>query len=202
MARRPRVQKTNFPVRLTKTEQQHAMRLLAQQCWLFGCDIRAEHGNQLCAYGLERIRPQNPQLGSSLYCTPADRGATLCLWAFGIYVGWEEIGGVFLDRFEYAPRVIRHPSATAHPHLPDDVDIASEPHATHDDAYNQLISWVIHYEHWIRATSGQQYRDRCIAAWPKHRWRIPTEHIVPGWQLLLERATPSHTLAHSSLNEV
>ena len=194
MARQFRPTQTQLPVQFSAQQVQLGVRICTQQCWLFGYDIRYREGNLLYAYGLERIRAADSQ-GSNMYCTTQSDMASLCLWSFGMYFGWPDIGGVYLARFQFIPRLIIHPTNHHTACLPDHIDVPTPMHVRHYQAYMRLIDWLMGYETWVIAQYGWEYRNTAIQANPKAYLRLPATDICATWNNL---CTPVLRMQHNS----
>jgi hypothetical protein len=173
--------------------QKEAAALLHQQMWCWGCDIRHTEGNVLLRYTFTRQRPPDPALGSSRYTLCSEQGQHITLWGFGVWYARTEVGGLFLRRNAFSPRLtctieppasiwcVTHLPALCVPTTPE------EGQATHI-LLSSLLSWISDYEQWIQETLGTDYRRRCLKEWP-HRVIFP-EHVALVWQRL---ARESHS---------
>lgn len=74
-------QRWRFPERLVS----QGTKLLTQQCWYWGCDVRRAEGNLLLERGFTRTRPPAGAEGSTAYALEPALGAQLTLWSFGFF---------------------------------------------------------------------------------------------------------------------
>jgi hypothetical protein len=88
-----------FPERLVS----RGTKLLSQQLWYWGCDVRRPEGNLLLDHGFARTRPSEGVQGSTIYALEPTPGAQVILWGFGVFFGRGELGGLFLNRFRFEP---------------------------------------------------------------------------------------------------
>lgn len=91
------------PIRLPAAARRHGTRLLNQQFWLWGQDIRRQEGNVLLHHGFERMRPPDAVQGSRCYTLRLDPQRTVVLWGFGLFYGDQAHGGLYLSRFRLSP---------------------------------------------------------------------------------------------------
>lgn len=165
-------------------------RLLDQQMWCFGCDIRRAEGNLLCAYGFSRLRPPSGASGSNDYRLTTPDGAQVRLWGFGCL--WAEAeASVFLRRYEFTPRLPAGPvpdlvwSPTGLPPTPRPRQPEKVRQAAH--ALARLLAWLADYEDWVMARLGPDYRAACVRVWNKPK-TVPPEAMHHHWRALAEKA--------------
>jgi hypothetical protein len=164
-------------------------KLLVQQCWYWGCDVRRPAGNLLLAYGFTRARPPQPADGSSMYWYQPAPDRQLVLWAFGVFSGIPSIGGLYLNRFAFAPLLLDATTLTPPLWRPAALP-AMRPAAATDDCrrlaqlVTALLDDIIAYESWILATCGLQYRQACLDEWSRQKLALPAEQLQPAWQQL------------------
>ena len=78
--------------------------LLDQQLWCWGQDIRRAEGNALLAYGFTKHRPPEGKHGSTAYEWRGSGSSRVILWGFGFFYGDGDRGGLFLQRYKFAPK--------------------------------------------------------------------------------------------------
>lgn len=165
--------------------------LLEQQMWCFGCDIRRVEGNLLLEYGFTRHRPPEGKQGHSCYIFRPEADCQIGLWGSGLFYGDAQLGGLFLKRYDFQPKL------TALPHLSPSGIAEAKPPAAHkpqtpaeaDCAANlasAALRWLSQYEAWVQANVGVSYRQDCIANWPKPKPTVATEAIATTWQSLAD----------------
>jgi hypothetical protein len=171
---------SRIPHQLTTTQLRCASRHMQQQCWLWGCDIRHGDGNLLIEYGFTRYRPKNPLDGSSLY-VHATTTYTVMLWGFGMYVGDEEHGGVFIFRHVFDPIAVRHPNHSVC--TPDAIiKTACPPTHIHHEYTVTALAWLVAYEAWVVERMGLDYRQQSIANWPKQTLQTQYQTFIDDWR--------------------
>ncbi|MBA2395695.1 MAG: hypothetical protein H0V70_23450 [Ktedonobacteraceae bacterium] len=181
--------------------QKVATALLHQQMWCWGYDIRHPEGNMLLRYTFTYQRPPDPSVGSSRYMLCDRQGQHIVLWGFGIWYAQTEVGGLFLQRYGFSPRLtctIEPPASIWTPlHLPVlRVPITSEEGHTTLILLSSLLSWIGGYEQWVQENLGEDYRKWSLSGWP-HRV-IPPANIATMWQRL---ARDCHTWQCSTMME-
>lgn len=170
-----------FPERLVS----HGTKLLTQQCWNWGCDVRRAEGNLLRESGFVRVRPPADSPGSTLYVLQPTPETQLILWSFGVFYGHAAHGGLWLDRFRCAPHLIdvamlpltiwtheqllpqRRPGAADRAHV---ALLLSE-----------LITWIVTYEQAVLAAPGLAYREACLAQWSRGKFGVPAAELPTKW---------------------
>ena len=78
--------------------------LLDQQLWCWGQDIRRAEGNALLAYGFTKHRPPEGKHGTTAYEWRSSGRSRVVLWGFGFFYGDGDRGGLFLQRYKFAPK--------------------------------------------------------------------------------------------------
>jgi hypothetical protein len=173
----------------TREQCRHAARLLDQQLWCLGRDVRHPAGNLLTGLGLCRLRSPFPA-GSTRYTARTPDGGTVALWAFGVFFGDPGRGGAFVRRGGFHPVVTRDPAppvAWAVADLPD----MPRPGSAADwarvrELVRRLAGWFAHYEHWLAEAHSSAYRQRCLAAWDKPA-AAPAGDTAVAWERLAKK---------------
>lgn len=179
-------QPTRLP-RLPLETRKVGTALFDQQMWCWGQDIQCPEGNLLLAYGLTRQRPPETIKGSSAYQWNNTGTQQVMLWGFGMAYIEVGVGGMFLKRFGFTPRLL----ATVDPlnqiwgldqlprtRLPRTFEEGQKTQAL----FAALLRWISVYEQWIQETCGCEYRQRCLSAWQKTI--CPAEAIAEEWKRL------------------
>jgi hypothetical protein len=188
-----------FPERLVS----RGTKLLTQQCWYWGCDVRRPEGNLLLQNGFTRTRPPEGVEGSTLYmCEPAP-GTQVILWSFGVFFGRAGAGGLFLNRFRFEPLLLEQaalpPAIWQVEQLPTLSRAANADRARLNALLGDLLRWVVAYEHAVLAVQGLAYREACLAQWSRQKLGLPADALVPAWQNLAEEIDVSCSDAASEL---
>ncbi len=163
--------------------------LLNQQLWLWGQDIRRPEGNALIAYGFARSTPPEGQRGSNTYLLRLPDGASILLWAFGFFYQREELGGVFLPRFGFTPRLARCAAPPEGVWSATQLRDCCPPHGAQAWArahrlFIPALRWVADYERWVLGARGADYRRSCVGSWQKEQ--VPAEGLDGAWDALAE----------------
>lgn len=179
---------------LPRVIRKRGVALFDQQMWLFGCDIRRTEGNALLEYGFQRIRPPQAERASSRYELSLPDGGRIFLWAFGLYFSETTLEGLFLRRYEFAPRLIDVPGPAW---KPEDLPPPRLPRGENEihQALKLLIEalrWLADYERWALERLGIPYRAACLAAWPKRVTSSP-EETPQAWRELAQACEPLKT---------
>ncbi len=146
-------------------------RLVRQQFWLFGWDIRRQQGNVLIELGFERTpNPAGAKSGSTRYHRVTAEGDIVTLWGFGICWSSPNLGSIYVPRLK--PRASWTPATSIVPEywFTDVAGLFSTPcthreQAASDDMTLRLLDWVIAYETTVLERYGSEYRANAIAAW-------------------------------------
>lgn len=146
-------------------------RLVKQQFWLFGWDIRRPAGNLLMELGFQRTRnPDGAKAGSTRYHQILPGGDIVTLWGFGLCWSSPDRGSIYVSRLKpqvlYTARSAFIPESwyaqVAHEfHKPE----TAYEHAVVDDLTLELLAWVADYETTVLQSCGDAYRREAIAAW-------------------------------------
>ena len=164
--------------------------LLHHQCWFFGRDIHHPKGNLLIRYGFERCGTPDNKSGSNCYRLQFEKPFEVNLWGFGVFFGNDSLGGIFIKRFDFRPRLFEQGSLNApvfkSEQLPPnrsprtDSEIKLARHLTVD-----FIRWILSYEEWIENECGKSWRRKCLCEWDKSEF--PARKINPNWHELKNR---------------
>ena len=162
------------PSNLTAALRRDVERLVNQQCWCWGCDIRRAEGNLPLAYGFERQRAPEAEGGSSRYRLALDDGWWLCLWGFGVVLGRGDQRGIYLNRYRFQPRLLdAHWLAIAATlHRPDPLEDHVRPlpprrqHTVRDELA-RLFNSIGSYEAWVCQQAGVHHRQNCLRQWSR-----------------------------------
>ncbi|MCO5222837.1 MAG: hypothetical protein M9947_14865 [Thermomicrobiales bacterium] len=179
----PRTSRPPYPGLDSRTRQT-LERLVQQQFWLFGADIRRPAGNLLLQLGFERHRAPDPPHGSSCYVL-ADPGVGIVhLWGFGCCLTSEPAGRIFLTR--HRAKVHRIPDTIALEGLHSVPELHRLCHRDEDDAglpvrQAALFRWFADYERNALDHMGLPERNAMLAQWT-HRRACPVTEIPERWE--------------------
>ena len=168
--------------------------LLDQQLWCWGQDICRAEGNALLTYGFTKHRPPEGKHGSTAYEWRGSDRSRVILWGFGFFYGDGDRGGLFLQRYKFAPKQTAGVDFSLPiwkseqlPELTHPCDV--EAWCRVFNLLTQGLTWIGDYEQWIISEYGLDYRQRCTDAWKKKR--IPAHEMAAKWHEL------SNTCFHS-----
>ena len=147
---------------------QRFTRMVDQQFWRWGCDVKHEDGNLLVRYGFERVPPPDRQTASSsAYYLKPHAGARIVLRSFAVFYGDDGLGGLLLKRFDCRP--YRTPAAELEivPHHESDLPLLVQS-APNDDDWRtlavDLVEQIIAYETWVMRIFGTKYVKKTLTA--------------------------------------
>jgi CxxC-x17-CxxC domain-containing protein len=180
-------------------QTKHATALFNQQCWLWGCDIRRSEGNLLLAYGATKYRPNEDVKGGRAYLFEQPCGRVVILWAFGMFCGTLQMGGVYLARYGFDAVLVDGLGNI--PLAPDKLPPGRVPTSyreqqQHTALLQMLVSWITNYETWVMASLGHDYRKACVASWDRGPYQIAAERIVSEWQQVMATHAPAVSSHH------
>jgi hypothetical protein len=168
--------------------------LLDQQMWCFGCDIRRPAGNLLLQYGFTRHRPPEGETGGSCYILYPQPGCQIGLWGNGLFYGEVQLGGLFLKRYEFSPKLTGSPQLPAVNSQTVELPAGRKPQTEAEiertcALLGRALSWVGRYEQWVQAVAGVDYRRQSVRAWHR-KTVVPAGETAAAWQELAEQFTP------------
>lgn len=178
-------------------------KLLTQQCWCWGQDVKCPSGNLLMQYGFERQRPPQGESGATTYNLKLLPDARVALWGFGLWYGEEGQGAVFIGRFNFE---VLWSEAWDLPHqvwIPPQIGEFARVPSTRTErvATRRLLSrallWMQSYESWILETHGVEYRCRCLEKFSK---ALAPEIAVQSWKPLSQAVLSSRLPVRSSVS--
>lgn len=145
---------------------QQLARMMDQQFWRWGCDVKHDSGNLLVEYGFQRIPPSNQEMeSSSAYVLKPSRSARLVLRSFVVFYGDDRLGGLMLKRFDGHP--YRAPASDLDVMPYQESDLPPLAKAAPDDAASStlltgLIEQITAYEAWVSTTFGSDYVQKTL----------------------------------------
>ena len=121
-----------------------------------------------------------------------DEQSELVLWGFGIFLGDDETGGLFIGRFGFAPRILKvsrldlpiTESEQLPPNRPPVNTVESDAAAR---MTRRIVDWIIDYELWVEKQCGHNWRRQCLADWEKAK--LTAAEVREGWARLQESMT-------------
>jgi hypothetical protein len=161
------------------------LRLVNQQFWLFGHDVRRPEGNILLDLGFEKSRPptESPITSSRYRCTLTS-GLTIALWGFGMYLSAHPHTGLFVSRNGLHPFVHTTGDLLATTWNPWDAGLLRSAEDASDREViemllPQAVAWIGDYEQTILDRYGLDYRIEALAHWK--RPCCPADALVTEW---------------------
>lgn len=166
--------------------------LLHHQCWFFGRDVLHPSGNLLIRYGFERCGVPDGSAGSNCYRLRGEEPIEINLWGWGVFFGNTSVGGIFIKRYDFRPRLFSVGKLNApvfqSAELPPNrspreaFQVKTARHLTID-----FIRWILRYEDWIAETCGAKWRRKNLRDWEKSAF--PARKIKTNWQELKNKIT-------------
>lgn len=163
------------------------VRLLDQQLWLFGCDIRRPERNALLEYGFDRVRPPRGADSSSCYSLRGE-GFAVQLRGFALCYGEASLGGLCIRRYGFEPLIRDDPEPPEPLWSPDAACALYRPPLGDFETERAralaagACSWVAAYERWALRSLGLAHRSDSLAAW---RMPVcPADGIAAAWESL------------------
>lgn len=158
-----------LPRRFVRT----ANRLLEQQFWLWGCDIRRTQGNILEQFGFTKVKDvESTGLSASRYDRAFGGAQRLSLWGFGLWLAEDQTGAIFVPRsglptsystMSVLPDECWQPSASANLAHP----ISAHAQVATTRLLGDVVRWIAWYERHVVDVYGAEYRQQSIDAWRK-----------------------------------
>lgn len=158
------------PFRLPPDILKPANRLLEQQFWLWGCDIRRQESNILLHLGFEKIKaPAATGLKTSQYRCPLSTTRAIALWGFGVCLCDSTLGSIFVPRAGLYPRWCQPVLDTATAWEPAWFGRIPLPATGREivpcyKLVRELIDWIEWYEDRTLEIAGVAYRQRSLDA--------------------------------------
>ena len=161
-------------------------RLMEQQVWCWGRDVEHPDGNLLMDFGFERHRDPGPEDRSTCYRLDRDP-LHVSLWGFGMFFGCRDLGGLYLDRFDFCPKWAPIESLSLAIHRPDELPVFAQPQGRLQwqrarKLWKSSLLWIANYETWVNATVGLDYRRECVELWL--RPFVRAEKTTAAWRFL------------------
>ena len=163
-------------------------KLLHQQCWNWGQDILRPEGNLLLEAGFTKQRPPQGVTGSTRYVLRLVGAGCWMLWGFGFFYGTPDLGGVYVNRFQFRPRwmgldAVEEPiwkqDMIPSGELPPDPSVLLKLAAT-------AVRRIADYEDWVLDRCGLPYRLAVLAQW-REAARMAPERLPEAWRALAEQ---------------
>ena len=176
-------------------------KLMEQQVWCWGRDVEYHDGNLLMGFGFERHRDCSNENRSTCYRLDREE-LHVCLWGFGMFFGQRDLGGLYLDRFDFCPKWAPVESLSLAIHWPDELPAFARPQGKPRwrrarKLWKSLLLWIANYEAWVQEHVGLTYRCECVETWL--RPFVRAEKMAAAWRFL-SRYGWEHR--HKSLSQV
>ena len=164
-----------------------ATELLHQQLYVIGRDIESKHGNLLMAYGAKKTcDPDGCAVG--LYSFRLAGGYRLAFRGFGVFIGLNRIGGLFMYRYHIEPRWM--PTARFEPiawlpkQMPSTRKVRSSQYGDAIELVTQVFAFFWNYESWVRDRYGKHYRIGQLAAFQRFENNVVHWDTLKAWEVL------------------
>ena len=160
--------------------------LMQQQLWCWGRDVERAEGNLLMEFGFERHRDCAIDPQSTCYRLDCD-DLHVSLWGFGMFFGRRDLGGLYINRFDFRPRWAPIESLAEGIHWPQELPAFARPRGMSQwvrarDLWSGLLRWIADYETWVQETSGPTYRSKTVETWL--RPFVRADKMSAAWQFL------------------
>ena len=172
--------------------QATAVELFSQQLWCFGEDVKHPAGNLLIEAGCDRNPAPEDKLNCpSIYTLHLSQTQRITLRGFGIFIGDDEYGGLFIERFQFEPAYTKTAALQVPPWEPEDLpqlqQVTQENHSGGLTLLSRLIEWFVCYEQMIVANYGEDYRNQTLFAWDNGtRWCVSSCEMLQLWNELAQ----------------
>jgi hypothetical protein len=161
---------------LSASIQKAGHELLDHQCWVMGRDVLSAEGNLLCEFGFSQVRCPNGGLTQ-----------------YELNHALNE--GIFLGRKDFRPR---RTSGKVELHSREYPDFAEG--ISRLELFLQGLAWFADYEKWIAWRMPTQYREECLATFPRRA--LPGSEIAERWSELANRIAGGHEASNVTTNNV
>lgn len=164
-------------------------RLMEQQVWCWGRDVENPDGNVLMRFGFERHRDGSSDVRSTCYRLDRDQ-LHVSLWGFGMFFGRRDLGGLYLDRFDFCPTWAPVESLSLAIHWPGELPVFARPRGRSQwqrarKLWKLSLLWIADYETWVRDEVGLAYRRECVESWL--RPYVRADRMSAAWRYLSRR---------------
>lgn len=168
---------------LSPQVRHRGQKLLNQQFWLWGQDVR-HAPNLLARHGFSHHRPPAGNAGSPVYIL---NDGEIVLWGFGLLAQFADQQPIYVNRFCCEPRLPQAGLTPQEVWLPEHLGtlrVPASPDAwcTSLGTMARTLHWIASYEAWIATAAEPGYRADCLARWP--RTVCPAGEIIPAWEQL------------------
>lgn len=189
---RPGARSGRAPDRLNRISWTAARRLLHQQLWCWGQDMKAPDpgDNPLLAEGFVRHQRPAGQRGTSRYELDLPDGSQVVLWGYGAFFrAAGQARGTLLVRHRPGPHMVDLDSLVE-AWFPDQLPDLDEPVTPSECEaalanLEGLCAWIAGYEDRVNASRGGAYRDHCHRAFGPERRQCPPGALPDAWRSLL-----------------
>jgi len=179
---------------LSASIQKAGHELLDHQCWVMGRDVLSAEGNLLCEFGFSQVRCPNGGMTQYELNHALGDGRSVYLWGFGTFFG-DDNEGIFLGRKDFRPR---RTSGKVELHSREYPDFAEG--ISRLELFLQGLAWFADYEKWIAWRMPTQYREECLATFPRRA--LPGSEIAERWSELANRIAGGHEASNVTTNNV
>ena len=166
----------------------HAISLLSQQIWYWGQDIRRKQGNLLVELGFERVKPPaDAEIEDSVYTLNLTEKRSVILRGFGVYYRDNDLGAIFLPRYEFIPGYTKNLTLEQPLWTYDELPELYFPTETEWESYTtlltDLVNWIRDYEHKVIQEQGIDYRISTLTEWDNGERKVTSpEKVVAEWE--------------------
>ncbi|MAH09307.1 MAG: hypothetical protein CL961_06515 [Euryarchaeota archaeon] len=166
----------------------HAISLLSQQIWYWGQDIRRKQGNLLIEFGFQRVKPPaDTEIEDSVYTLNLTENRSVILRGFGVYYRDNDLGAIFLPRYEFIPGYTTNLTLEQPLWTYDELPELYFPTETEWESYTtlltDLVNWIQSYEQRVIEEQGLEYRISTLTEWDNGERKVTSpEKVVVEWE--------------------
>mgnify|MGYP001166417503 FL=1 len=166
----------------------HAISLLSQQIWSWGQDIRRKQGNLLVEFGFERVKPPaDVEIQDSVYTLNLTENRAVILRGFGVYYRDNDLGAIFLPRYEFIPGYTTNTTLEQPLWTYDELPELYMPGETEWHNYKtlltDLVNWIQGYEQKVIQQLGIPYRVTTLREWDNgERMITAPQNVIGAWE--------------------
>lgn len=161
--------------------------------WSYNCGVweKTSRGQQVIFSWSTALNGR--RLPQRIECRVSTKRLRVQVNDYGIFLGDDRWGGLFVDRYDFRPRLL--PARLETPpwrkeQLPEMAFPESEQERLRAQTLlDALAQWIATYEHWVSDHASSEYRRKVFRAWHK-RPVVSPEALATTWQQLGEAFRP------------
>ena len=175
---------------LSKVRRKEAELLMHQQFHVMGRDVESRHGNLLLAFGGIRLKSPYQQT-ASLYTFNLSRTRRIVFRGFGVFIGDDRLGGLFIHRKKFEVRTTRSGVLHPIPWFPSQSPPPRSPKTVFEknsasELLTEMVGWFCRYEEWIQTKYGRRFRAGQLVHFRSKGNLVWKWDMLEGWNTILE----------------